>query len=108
MLKFYFISAMDLDNHNYSQVSKDTLWPFTVLDFQRVNIAAMQGALSTKSDVAGASTTSKAIGGAMVGGVGGALAGAEIGATYGTAGGPWGAAIGGVVGAIGGAAMAYL
>jgi hypothetical protein len=88
IMKLYFSSAMDLENHNYSMAAKDKLWPFTVLEYERAALGALQGAMNTKTDVAGASTAQKAIGGALVG----------AGAGY-MIGGPWGAAIGGVLGA---------
>lgn len=95
IMKLYFASAMDLDNHNYSMTTKDILWPFTVLDFQRTALGAMQGAMNNKGEVAGASQTQKAIGGALSGAAAGAMIGASTGATYG---GWYGAAIGAVVG----------
>ena len=101
LMKLYFSAAMDLENHNYGMASKNALWPFTVLEYQRAALGAMQGASNSKSDVAGASTAQKAIGGAL----GGAASGAMIGASVG---GPYGAVIGGAVGAIAGAASAFL
>jgi hypothetical protein len=102
-LKFYFSSAMDLDNHNYSVTTKDALWPFTVLEYQRAALGAMQGASNSKSDVAGASTTGKVIGGALSGAVGGAM----IGASYGSAVPGYGTLIGAGIGAVVGGAAAY-
>ena len=81
-------------------VTKNTLWPFTVLEYQRAALGAMQGASNSKSDVAGASTAQKAIGGALSGAAGGAMIGSYFG--------PYGTAIGGAVGAIAGAASAFL
>jgi hypothetical protein len=104
ILKLYFSAAMDMDNHNYSMVTKDILWPFTVLEYQRAALGAMQGASNSKSDVAGASTGQKVIGGALTG----AAAGAMAGAAYGTIGGYPGAIVGGVVGAVFGGASAFL
>jgi hypothetical protein len=104
IMKLYFSCAMDLDNHNYSMVTKDILWPFTVLDFQRAALGAMQGASNSKSDVAGASTTQKVIGGALTG----AAAGAMAGAAYGSIAGYPGAIVGGVVGAVLGGASAFM
>jgi hypothetical protein len=104
-LKFYFVTAMDMDNHNYSMITKDVLWPFTVLDYQRVALGCMQGATNAKSDVEGMSTTSKVIGGALTGGVAGAMI---AGAAYGTAGGPTGVLIGAGIGAVIGGAAAFM
>lgn len=100
IMKLYFSSAMDLDNHNYSMQSKNLLWPFTVLEFQRAALGAMQGASNSKSDVAGASTAQKAIGGALTGAAGGAMIGSYFG--------PYGTAIGGAIGAVVGGASAFL
>jgi len=100
IMKLYFSTAMDLDTHNLSMVAKDRLWPFTVLEYERAALGAMQGATNAKTDVAGASQTQKAIGGALSG----AAAGAMVGSYFG----PYGTAIGAGVGAIAGLASAYL
>ena len=90
VMKLYFSAAMDLTNHNYQMATKNALWPFTVLEYNRAAVGALQGAMTTTSDAAGSggpSTAQKAIGGAMTG----AAAGAMVG-------GPWGAVIGGALG----------
>jgi hypothetical protein len=89
IMKLYYSVKMDIDEKNYSMAAKDALWPFTVLEYERIAIAALQGAINTKNDVAGASTGAKVIGGALTG----AAAGAMV-----TGGTPMGAAVGGVVG----------
>jgi hypothetical protein len=94
ILKFYFMAKSEMDIHNLQMHTKNALWPFTVLHFSVEAIGALQAARDVKTDIAGASTAAKALGGAMMG----AAAGAQIGASFGAAGGPWGAAIGGVVG----------
>jgi len=93
IMKLYYASKMDITDFNYTMDVKDKLWPFTVLDYERACLGALQGATKTTSDVAGASTASKALSGAVVG----AGVGAYIGAGT-SVGGPWGAVIGGVVG----------
>ena len=93
IMKLYYASKMDITDFNYTMDVKDKLWPFTVLDYERACLGALQGATKTSSDVAGASTASKALSGAAVG----AGVGAYIGAGT-SVGGPWGAVIGGVVG----------
>jgi phage-related tail protein len=100
-MKFYFSAAMDLDNHNYEMLAKDRLWPFTVLEYQRAALGALQGASNSKSSVAGASQTQKAIGGALGGAAAGAMIGSEVYPGYGTA-------IGAVIGGALGAASAFL
>lgn len=89
VMKLYFSVAMDIDNHNYTMAAKDKLWPFTVLDYERACLGALQGATKGSQDVAGASTAQKAIGGA--------LTGAAAGMTL-SGGNPVGGAIGGVLG----------
>ena len=92
LLKLFVSAKMDIDVHNYELKKQNALWPFTVLDFHKANLGALQGAISTASG-SGSSTTQKAIGGALSGaGMGFALA-------SGTAvGGPMGALAGGVIG----------
>lgn len=104
LMKFYFSSAMDLDDKNYSFATKEALWPFTVLEYQRAALGALQGATNSKSDVAGASTTQKVIGGALSG----AAAGAMVGAAYGSAVPGYGTLIGAGIGAVIGGASAFL
>lgn len=87
IMKLYFSSKIDVDEVNYAMAAKDRLWPFTVLDFERAALGALQGATSSKSDVAGASSGQKLLGGA--------LSGAAMGATIG---GPVGAGVGGLLG----------
>ena len=115
LMKFYFSSKADVDEINTTFAVKKALWPFTVLDFYRANVAAMQGATVQKKDVAGASTTQKILSGALSG----AAMGAQVGSAWNTpavvnaagettkaassAGSGWGAGIGAVFNA---AAMA--
>lgn len=99
IMKFYFSAKTDVDDINYSMAAKGTLWPFTVLDFERAALGALQGAVNQKTDVAGASTAKRAMSGALSG----AAMGAQVGAQIGQNGGAYGAAIGAVVGGIAGA-----
>ena len=101
VMKLYFSASMDLDNHNYGMATKDALWPFTVLEYQRAALGALQGASNSKSDVAGASTTQKAIGGALGGAAAGAMVGSYVYPGVGTA-------VGAVIGGALGAASAFL
>ena len=98
VLRLYIDSTLAIDGHNYEMHAKNSLWPFTVLDYERVALGCLTGATKQTSDVAGASSTKagRAIGGGMVG----AAAGARVGAGMGVAwGGPIGAAVGGILGA---------
>jgi len=94
LMKLYYSIKMDVTDFNTSMSAKDTLWPFTVLEYECAAIGVLQGARNEKR-TGGESTATKAISGAL----GGAAAGAMIGAEVGMIGGPWGAAIGGVLGA---------
>lgn len=89
IMKLYFVTAMDIDGKNYEIAAKEALWPFTVLEYERAALGALQGATNSKTDVGGASTAQKAIGGALTG----AAAGAMV-----TGGNPIGAVIGGILG----------
>ena len=96
LLKFYISTVLDSEGHNISRQRHSRLWPFTVLEFQRAALGAMQGA----SNVSGGggdepSQASKTIGGA--------LSGAAMGYQMG-GGSYYGAAAGAVIGG----AMSYL
>lgn len=115
IMKFYFSTKADIDEINYAMAAKHALWPFTVLDFERSCLGALQGATSQRSDVAGASTASKVLSGALSGAAMGATIGAQIapattagvaGATATTAGGAGMGAVGGAILGIG-AALTY-
>jgi len=93
ILKLYLSAKMDIDNHNYEIAAKNLLWPFTILEYNRAALGALQGAMKTTSDVAGASKGQKALGGAMVG----AAAGTQVSPGWGT-----------LIGAVLGAAAGYL
>jgi len=83
--------AARLDNRSFNQNFKvrDTLWPFTILDFQRAALGALQGASNSMTSIEGGETSQ------LSGVVGGALSGAAAGSVV-----PgWGTAIGAVVGA---------
>jgi len=96
LIKLYYSARMDGDEHNYSMAAKHKLWPFTVLEYERAALGALQGARTTSGQVAGSSTAGKAIGGAL----GGAAAASMMGASMTGAGlaGPWGLALGAGIG----------
>jgi len=104
LMKFYYSAKADIDEANYAMSAKNKLWPFTVLDFERAALGALQGATNSKTDVAGASTASKVIGGALSG----AAMGAMVGSAWNTpatetvaassAGSAWGAGAGAALG----------
>jgi len=97
LMKFYFAARIDVDDSNYSMAAKDALWPFTVLEFERAALGALQGAMTTKTDVAGASTAKKAISGALSGAAMGAMIGGKTGSGWMIGA---GAVLGGLAGAI--------
>lgn len=107
LMKFYYSAKTDVDEINYAMLVKNRLWPFTVLDFERAALGALQGATNQKTDVAGASKVARALSGALSGAAMGAMTGQAISpATATSAGGAgWGAGIGAVLGAA--AAYAY-
>lgn len=88
MINAWYNTELAVDSYNLDNFVKETLWPFTVLDYERANIAAMQGARSSTAPAGSEpSTFQRAIGGGMGGAaMGGAVAG------------PTGAVIGGVLG----------
>ena len=73
IMKFYYSARTDIDEIKYANAAKSRLWPFTVLDFERAALGALQGATNAKESVAGASTASKVIGGALSGAAMGAM-----------------------------------
>ena len=92
MMKLYVSAKMDTDEHNIGLRAKDQLWPFTILEYQRAALGALQGASNVGGgggEAAGPSQAAKTIGGALSG----AAAGYQMG------GGWYGAAAGAVVGA---------
>jgi hypothetical protein len=107
IMKFYYAAKTDINEHNYSMAAKETLWPFTVLDYERAALGALQGATNTKTDVAGASTASKVLSGALTGAAMGAMVGSQItygaGSSVGSAIGTTGSSASGAVGTFAGA-----
>jgi len=97
IMKLFFSAKMDVEDFNYSMLTKHDLWPFTVLDYERAALGALQGATTTNKDVAGGSTGQKALGGALAG----AAAGAIMGSTVPGIGTLFGGAIGGMLGLAG-------
>lgn len=98
LMKLYYSVRHDVDEQRYSMLARTALWPFTVFEYERAALGALQGATTTNKDVAGGSQAQNVIGGALGGAAAGALIGSEIGAV----GGPMGAVIGGVLGGIAG------
>ncbi len=110
IMKLYYSVKTDVDEINYAMAAKNLLWPFTVLDFERAALGALQGATNSKTDVAGSSTMSRVLSGALSGAAMGAMIGGSVvkdAATYtasgamktaGTTYAGWGAGVGAVLG----------
>lgn len=86
LIKLYFASAIDVDSHNYEMKAKNALWPFTVLDFERAAIGAASVGGNTRTEVAGASTAQRIVGGALSGVAMGSMAAGSIAGLSTTAG----------------------
>ena len=78
IMKFYFSAKVDVNDANYTKAAQDKLWPFTVLEFERAALGALQGAMNTATDVAGSSTAAKVLSGALTGAAMGATVGSAI------------------------------
>lgn len=91
LFDLYFSAKTNVTRMNYELLAKKSLWPMEVLDYERANLGALQGAMKQTQDKGGGSSGSSILGGALSG----AAAGGMIG-------GPWGAAVGGVLGGIAG------
>ena len=106
LMKFYFTAKIDIDDINYSYAAKNRLWPFTVLEYERAAVGTLHGATTMTTNVAGASTVSRVLGGTLSGAATGAMIGNAVApaqaatetaaATSGGAG--WGAGIGAALG----------
>lgn len=92
--QLYYASKLDTNRENYAMKAKNSLWPFTLLDYERAAIGALQGATNSKTVAGDDPSTARST-------VGGAMSGAAMGAAV-SGGNPVGAAIGGVVGGIAG------
>lgn len=89
LFDLYFSAKTNISKLNFEMFAKNKLWPMEVLDYQRANLGALQGAMKQTQDKGGGSSGSSILGGALSG----AAAGGMIG-------GPWGAAVGGVLGGV--------
>ena len=113
VMGLYFSAKMDAEDANYAAAAKHALWPFTVLDFEKAALGALQGATTRiqKDGVAGTSTFQKIVAGALGGLSGGAQIGTAVNpptaatkTTAASSGGTnWGAGIGAVSGGLSGA-----
>lgn len=105
IMKFYYAAKHDVNEDNYAFDAKCVLWPFTVLEFERAALGALQGATNTRTDAAGASTTSRVLSGALSGAAMGAMVGNTVKNSAGGTYAGWGAVAGAAVGVA--AALTY-
>lgn len=108
IIKFYISTDIDVNEVNYGFKARNKLWPFTVLEYNRAALGALQGATTTTANAAGSSTTARVLSGALSGAATGAMIGGSIApattanAATGTAassgGAGWGAGIGAALG----------
>ncbi len=92
ILQLYIKTRMGEEEYNQEIRRRDSLWPFTILEYQRSALSILQS--STTSSPAGGSGSRKEpsqLTKSLSGMVGWAMMGAQIG-------GPWGAVIGAVIG----------
>ena len=93
LFDLYFNSKDSMGRLGFEGLAKKALWPLDVLDYERANLGALQGATKgVSSSSSGGGGGSKAAGVAA-----GALGGAAMGASVA---GPWGALAGGVIGGL--------
>jgi len=78
IMKLYFSAKMDVTSFNYNMSVKDKLWPFTILDYERAALGALQGARKTTSGLEEPSQLQKAISGALTGASVGAMFGSPL------------------------------
>jgi hypothetical protein len=101
VMKTFYVVKSDIDEQNYKMHARDVLWPFTVLDFEKANLGAMQGAVNTSGSEATGSTASKALGGALSGAASGAMIGSAVPGIGTAVGAGAGALVGGLAGLFG-------
>lgn len=96
IMQLYIASKIDIEDYNQSVEAKDTLWPFTVLEYERAALGALQGASNSNSKVAGSSDLARAVSGGLTGAAGASMMGASM--TGAGLAGPLGLALGAGVG----------
>ncbi len=53
MMKLFFTIKSSIDKYNYEMTIADTLWPFAVLDYERVAVGTLNGATTSKTKESG-------------------------------------------------------
>ena len=49
VIALYYGTKMNMTNFNYETLAKDKLWPFSVLEYMRAGLGALQGATTSKA-----------------------------------------------------------
>lgn len=49
IMQLFFSAKMDVEKFNYNMLSSDKLWPFTVMEYERAALGALQGATNSKT-----------------------------------------------------------
>ena len=96
LFDLYFSSKNNIGRLNFEGLAKKALWSLDVMDYERANLGALQGATKTTSNASSGSSGSGVLGGAMSG----AAAGAMIGSAVPGIGTAVGAIAGGVMGGL--------
>ena len=92
MIQLYIKTIMAEEGYNQEIRKKDSLWPFTVLEFQQAALGILQSSTTVSGPGAtGSRKEPSQLTKSLSGMVGWAIMGAQIG-------GPWGAVIGAVIG----------
>lgn len=78
VMKLYYVAKTDVDGAHYEYAEKNALWPFTVLDYERGAIGALQGAQTSKSTPIRGSFLSRLFGGMASGAAAGGMFGMPV------------------------------
>ena len=93
LFDLYFSAKTNTSRLNFEMLAKKSLWPLDVMDYERANLGALQGAMKNTSNTGSDSTGSSILGGALSGAAAGGMA---------TGGNPMGMLVGGAIGGIAG------
>jgi len=100
-MKAYYQFKPDVDDYSFSNTTRNALWPFTVMDFERAALAALLGTVDFEKTAEPRKRSTLSRGLFVLGKI---VEGAVFGARWG----PWGALIGATVGFNIGIGMLFL
>lgn len=65
LMELFFAVKIDAEDRNLSMAAKNVLWPFTVLEYEKAGLGALQGAktMIAKEGAAGSSSAAKVVSG---------------------------------------------